>query len=143
MKVFFALLLLSFTAFGDTTLSWVDKQIEAIKPPRPTIPESQFSKVEDPFIFINVKKLEEKNAVTAKKRKRNSYKKKYKVKLSLSIIMNNKARINSKWYKLGDTLYGYKLTKIDSNRVVLTKRGRTRILSTYTKKKNLIIKDRK
>lgn len=142
MKTLLTLLLLSLTLFSEDTLIWVDKQIEAIKPPRATVAMSELSKVADPFVFLNVKKIEAENAQKINNKKVYKKKKRY-VKLTLSMIMNKKARINSKWYKLGDTLYGYKITKIDENRVTLTQKGKKRILTTYTKKKNLIIKDHK
>ena len=52
MKILFTFttLLLS-TLIADETLSWVDKQIEAIKPPRVSVSDSKLSLLKDPFIF--------------------------------------------------------------------------------------------
>ena len=55
------LLVLSTTLFSDE-LSWVDEQVEAIKPPRHGILRRDISKLRDPFIFLSAKKTHKKRS---------------------------------------------------------------------------------
>lgn len=128
-------------------LSWVDKQVDAIKPSRIGIHSSLVNKIRDPFIFL------EKNRTTkresAKKtpsktvaNKRSIAPKKQKIKtvsrvLVLGAIMNNSVMISGDWYKLGDTINGYKISEINRNSVLLRKHKKTLLLSTKSNTKKL------
>ena len=53
MKIFtISLLLFIASLLCANELSWVDEQVEAIKPARPGIDNSIISAIEDPFIFL-------------------------------------------------------------------------------------------
>jgi len=62
--------------------------------------------------------------------------KKASKKLQLLAIFNNRAFINSKWYKEGDKIGGYKVQKIKDTFVILSKKGKTIILRIG--KKNIL-----
>jgi hypothetical protein len=136
--IIFLLILLS-THLLANELSWVDEQVEAIKPPRKGISDKEISKLKDPFILYSVK---------GKKRVRHTYSRKYsktatkKVqthssKFTLEAILNNTALINGKWYKEGEKVSGYKLEKVTHKSILLTKGKRKILLSTVSKNKNL------
>lgn len=126
-------------------LSWVDEQVEAIKPPRTGMKSRELSVLKDPFIFLKKNR-------TDKPTKKGSIKKsntssvannaspstvKKKKALSVTMLMNSSALINGKWYRVGDKVNGYKISKIDLKSVLLTKNKKKLLLSTNSKSKNL------
>jgi DNA uptake protein ComE-like DNA-binding protein len=54
--------------------------------------------------------------------------KKYIPPLKLSIIFNQRAKIFNHWYKIGDKIRGYTISKISENSVVLKKGNRRKVL---------------
>ena len=123
-------------------LNWVNKQVEAIKPPRVGIAKSKINRITDPFVYIA---KEKKKAVKTTKKKikvfpKHSHfvKKHYSRKLYLEAILNKSALINHKWYKKNQWVYGYRLIKINKASVVLQKQHKNLLLSTVSKNKNLI-----
>ncbi|SFV50084.1 hypothetical protein MNB_SM-7-1510 [hydrothermal vent metagenome] len=132
-------------------LQWIDKEIEAIKPPRKGVSYRSISLLKDPFIFL------EKNALKKKKKKVDKGKesakqvipevipsmtntkaikvqKRYSNSLKLMAIINNSALINDHWYRVGDKVGGYKIVKITLSEVVLRNSIRSLTLTTKTKK---------
>ncbi|WP_297439626.1 hypothetical protein [Sulfurimonas sp.] len=141
MKTLYIALLLIGTLSANE-LSWVDEQVEAIKPSRQGLSDKAASKLKDPFIFLIVKKEDVKGKKTLKKRVRRSnyVKKTYTRKFTLKAILNKSALINGRWYKEGDKVYGYKLKIIDLNTVLLNRSNKKILLSTKSKSKNLKFK---
>jgi hypothetical protein len=142
------------TQTKDDDLSWVDEQIESIKPKRVGIAPKYISLLKDPFIFLEKNKTKKKDKgktrytrsrvippsilprPTVSKTSTNSKKvvKKRTKKLELSAIINDTALIAGKWYKLGDSVRGYKITKITLTDVILERKGGKKItLTTKTK----------
>jgi len=146
MKLHYKLLLLTLVATPmllANELSWVDEQIEAIKPARVGITSAEISKLSDPFIFLQPKEIKESKTTT---RIRTTSVKKHYVKhyrrsryrgLSLEAILNKAALINGKWYKLNDKVYGYTISSIHAKTVTLKRYHKIKILSTESKKSNL------
>lgn len=60
-----------------------------------------------------------------------------KVSLTLITILNGRAFINSKWYKKGDKLNGYKIVYIGNDKVMLKKESRVKYLQ-IEKTKNIL-----
>jgi len=141
MKTFFILMTLMFTLnLSANELSWVNEQVEAIKPPRAGMKRSELSALKDPFIFL--KKNEKETTSSTKKTKKTftatPLKRAQKeASLSLTMLMNTSALINGKWYKVGDRVHGYRLSKIDAKSVLLSKHNKKRLLTTSSKTKNL------
>ncbi|MDF1877969.1 hypothetical protein JHD47_09095 [Sulfurimonas sp. SAG-AH-194-L11] len=135
------------SAIFANELSWVDKQVDAIKPARIGIHPSVISKLRDPFIFLEknktIKKDTTKKAPSKTVVKQNSIAiKKQKIKtvsrvLVLSAIMNNSVMISGDWYKLGDTVNGYKISEVNRNSVLLRKHKKKLLLSTKSNTKKL------
>lgn len=141
-----------YSSLSSNELSWVDTQVEAIKPPRKGMQNKSLTKIYSPFIYLNGKKAKRKYT-----RKRTStYKKPAKVytastkslhstqklpkNLVLSAVINKSALINGEWYNLNDELYGYKLSSIKRTVIILS-RGESKVtLSTRDTKQNLKFK---
>ncbi|RLA81718.1 MAG: hypothetical protein DRG78_08810 [Epsilonproteobacteria bacterium] len=151
MKTFFITIALLLTAnLNSSELDWVNEQVEAIKPPRIGMKNRELSTLKDPFIFLrknrtnkpkgkNVAKksrsTSSSNRATAASGKKTTLKKKSS--LSVSLLMNSSAMINEKWYRVGDKINGYKISKIDSTSVLLIKNKKKLLLSTSSESKNL------
>jgi len=141
MKTLYAILIfLGISQLSASELSWVDEQVEAIKPPRSGISSKEIRAVKDPFIFL-VKKddVEDKTKKSISKKVSSSHyvKKSHSKRLVLDAILNKSAMINKKWYKEGDRVYGYKLAQVNTTSVVLKRQNKQLLLSTASKSKNL------
>ena len=117
-------------------LHWVDEQIKAIKPPRVGLKPKSLLKVKDPFIFTKSKKVTKKKSLKSRKLYHGKYhKKRFPLKkLHLSMTMNKSAKINGKWYKVGDLIHRYKVIKVNLSNVTLNYHKKNYLLSTYSKK---------
>ena len=131
-----------------TELSWVDEQIEAIKPSRKG---STINNIRNPFVFLEkngyIKKepvLEEKTVSTTNA-KGEVVTKVVKAKpkpLVLNAILNHSALINGTWYKKNDKIRSYTVINIDKSTVTLRSAGRRMTLSTNVKKQTLKFKNK-
>lgn len=130
-------------SLGANELTWVNEQVEAIKPPRVGMKSREISVLKDPFIFLKRNKSVNKNSSSKKQKVSPISKKnatstvKKKSSLSLNMLMNSSAMINGEWYRVGDKVNGYKISKIELRSVLLTKNKKKLLLSTDTKSKNL------
>ena len=135
------------TIVGANELSWVDEQIEAIKPPRKGV---YISNVKNPFVFLEkngYKKItssEETTSSAVTKTSSNATedalvveKPKVYTKLTLELVINSSAMINGKWYKKDEKIRGYTLVDINKNFVTLKKGNKKLTLSTRTINKTL------
>lgn len=141
--------LLISTSILATELSWVDEQIEAIKPPRKSV---HIKSIKNPFIFL------EKNGYVKPEPKEEVSKtiisstdangtvttivKKKKLVYVLSAIMNSSVLINDQWYKKGDKVHQYTIVNISKENVTLKKGDKLMTLSTNTKNKSLKFKNK-
>lgn len=90
----------------------------------------------DPFaqakkIFIKEKKI------------KTVVKQSLKTSLTLVTVLNDKAFINSKWYKKNDKLYGYKIVYIGNDKVMLRKQNKIKYLQIKKTKSLLKVEQRK
>ncbi len=139
-KIFLILSVLFSTLVLSNELSWVDRQVDAIKPPRIGMKASSIKNLKDPFIFLEKNRTAElltskssqpkagikQNSKTAKKQKIKTVSKV----LVLNVIMNNSAMISGEWYKLGDRVNGFEISEINRNSVLLHKQKKKLLLST-------------
>ncbi len=150
-----SMLILSFlltSTLFSSELSWVDEQVQAIKPAREGMLQSSLRSIKSPFIFLaknRGKSEKSKKSSSSNKKTFNSNKltevtstKKRTADtiFTLSLIMNNSAMINGLWYRTGNTIDGYKIIKIDRNSVLLTKRKKRIFLSTKSQSTQLHFK---
>ncbi|WP_373003389.1 hypothetical protein [Sulfurimonas sp.] len=144
---------LSSIALSSNELSWVDTQVEAIKPARKGMSDDELNKIKDPFIFY--KNRSKKNYVKSiKKPVKYASVKKYTTssdtrsvilqqpskRLVLSAIINNSALINGEWYKVNESVDSFKLSSVNRTSVVLTKGNGKLVLTTSDTKRNLKFK---
>jgi len=151
MKTFFISMTILLTLnLSSSELDWVNEQVEAIKPPRTGMKSRELSILKDPFIFLKKNRTDVSTVKKGNKATRpssipgqiatsSSTKKVVKKNKSLSVtmLMNSSALINGKWYRVGETVRGYKISKIDTTSVLLTKKSKKLLLSTNSKSKNL------
>jgi hypothetical protein len=123
-------------------LSWVDEQVKAIKPPRSGAKSWYLGSVKNPFIFLRQTKSNgSKSKASSTHSKTASVKgldaPKPVQKLTLEAIINKSALIDGKWYKEGQTVYGYKLEKVSGRNVLLKKSKKNVLLTTKSERKSL------
>ena len=145
--------LLSSTILSSNELSWVNTQVEAIKPERKGMTETELNKIKDPFIFYKNRskktyvKTRKKSVKYASIKKSTTSSKATSVilgqpskRLVLSAIINNSALINGEWYKLNESIDSFKVSSINRTSVVLTKGNGKLVLTTSDTKRNLKFK---
>ena len=144
MKYLLPILFLLFTInlYSDE-LQWVDKQIEAIKPPRQGIRDAKIALLKDPFVFAKSSSSKDGVKSVAKNSQSSKYKptKRY-TKYVLKTIINKSAMINGKWYKINDKVGFYTLSDVKRTSVTLSYKSKKLVLSTASKNKNLKFKDK-
>jgi len=133
-------LLLSTLLFSDE-LSWVDQQVNAIKPPRSGMKYRDIKSIKNPFIFLKKNRTSEPKTTKSRSIQKVSKTTTKLVKkkivhhtinkhLVLGAILNNSVMINGKWYKLGDKVNEYEISQINGNSVLLRKQKKQLVLST-------------
>jgi hypothetical protein len=132
--------LLVTTSLSANELSWVDEQVQAIKPPRMGMTKNELSRIHDPFIFLKKNKEESPKSTKSVKQLNSNTKssvfvqsapsKTHSRRYKLSVIINKSYMINKKWYKLGEKIDGYTITAINSTSVLLKKRKKKSLLLT-------------
>jgi hypothetical protein len=149
-KIIIASLLFLQTTYSANELSWVDTQIDAIKPARVGIDDSQIMKTEDPFLFFKKDSTKNKSVKisTAVKQKNiikqilstNNDVKQTPLTMKLSAIINNSALINGEWYRVNQYVADFIISSITRTSVVLTKGKEKLVLTTSEQNKNLKFK---
>ena len=147
MKHIFIIFTLGISTLFGNDLAWVDEQIAAIKPARVGITDESIENLKDPFVFLEkngYKKIVIQHKKVTKKKKTvvKKVKKHYIPKLHLQIIVNNSAKIDGKWYRVGDSIKGYKLLDIQKKSIVVSYNGKKSTLYIQKQKSNLKIKTR-
>ncbi len=114
----------SISTNNEVNIKKYDAIFEQISKKREGPSDKALSKVATPFVNKTVLKIiKDKNAT---KRKR--------IVLKLYGIIDNKANINKKWYKIMDKVYSYRLVKIKDTSVVLKQKKKK--LEIFFRKKN-------
>ncbi len=159
MKTVLLLWSITFSQLIANELTWVDEQVDAIKPNRDGVSNMQIAKLRNPFIYLkkNRPKEEQSNSrlttpnlpsskntasLSAKKSRSNtvtSLRVKNR-KLRLNAIINSAALINDTWYKKGDTIAGYKVMYISKTKVKLSKNNKITFLTTQSNSNKLKFK---
>jgi hypothetical protein len=109
-------LLLCVPIFAELTVEKIDQMVEQIQGKRSSKVDIQFDKVASPFAVVV---QDDVNATPVMKMVEEQ------VTFRLSAIINDRAKIDSQWVKVGDVIQGYKVDSIEENRVVLKKSNRT------------------
>ena len=111
--------------YDNLNVKKYDMIFEKIAKKRVGLSDSEIEKVRSPFVTQNILKIiKNKNIIRSKHRNI----------LRLYGILNNKVKINKKWYKIGSKIDGYRLVKIKNSSVVLKKKRKK--LELFLRKRN-------
>ena len=122
----FTFIFVTGTLFANANTEWVDKQIEAIKPPRSGVSHASINQIKNPFVYTyatqSAKASSGVSQTTAGKAgtKTATQTVAQTAPLKLSAVMNNSALISGTWYQANDKVHGYTLAKIEEDSVLLT-----------------------
>ena len=141
--IFYIFILFPLSLISDE-LSWVDQQIDAIKPKRVGIDYTKINHIKDPFIVLkkqnkHIRQIQyTSNKPYFKHRSTVITKAQPQCKnMNLELIINNKAMINHKWYKISQKVCGYKILNIANGTVYLAKGKKQTLLTTKEKNNNI------
>ncbi len=128
------LLAIPFLLFATNKYPDIDRLVEQVKTKRIGLGKEEIQKLKNPFIDERkLQKIVKKYSASRKKKKKELH-------LHLYSILNERVKINGKWYKKGSKVFGYRIVKIDvqNRRVVLVNAKRKLILFLYKRKKRRI-----
>ncbi len=91
----------------------IEKMVKEIQGQRKSKRKIDFIKMSSPFLVLIPPK--ENNVTIVKRVER----RKKVLRFTLGAIVNQKAYINGRWVKIGENILGYKVEKIDQNKVLL------------------------
>jgi len=144
-------LLLFQATYSANELSWVDTQVNAIKPARVGMNDSEILKIQDPFIFYKKDSTKDNSRKKSPVVKYSSIKQpasnssettvtKTTQSMKLNAIINNSALINGEWYRVDQNIAGFTVSSISRTSVVLTKGNQKLVLTTNDQNRNLKFK---
>ena len=112
-------------SYNTLEIQKYDMIFEKINEKRVGLSNSEINKIKSPFVTQNILKII---------KNKNIIKPKHRNILRLYGILNNKVKINKKWYKIGSKIDGYKLVKVKNSSVVLKKKRKK--IELFLRKKN-------
>ncbi len=110
---------------GKINAQRYNKIFKEISKKRVGVANEVLNKVRSPFVS-NMVYQRIKNKISSVKRKR--------IIFTLFGILNNEAKINKKWYKIKDKVYGYRLIRIKNNSVIL--KNKRKKIELFLRKKD-------
>jgi len=122
--------------FSSSVIPIINK-IDKLKAQEKSHPFKKIEVKYDPF-FTGVKIMKKIKKTVVKK----SIQKRSTHMLKLIAVLNDKAFIDNKWYGKGDAVEGYRVIKIDSDKVAI-KKGKKMVILHLNNKKILSIKKEK
>ncbi|WP_353662489.1 hypothetical protein [Hydrogenimonas sp. SS33] len=115
-------------AHAEITINDIDKLVNDIKQERIGLTKQDIAKAKDPFIYLGGKY----SRVLAGKSKKRHYR------FTLTAIINDRVKLNRKWYSLNQTIHGYKISKVGKNYALLTRGNeKVRVYMRHKKSKNI------
>ena len=108
-----AFIVISTALYAQTPVEKIDLLIGKIKEPRHGLSKSEIATSFDPFVYIK----EDKKIVIKKPQP------KPKKRFVLTAVINNRVKLNGKWYGTGDIVEGYKIVEVQPNTVKLSHNG--------------------
>ncbi len=114
---------------AEITINDIDKLVNDIKQERIGLKEKEIRSAKDPFIYPNGKLGRIiRSSKTVKKRYR----------FVLSAVINDRVKINGRWYKLNSKINGFRLSRVSKDHVLLTRKNeRIRIFLKRSKSKKI------
>ncbi len=117
-------------SYADVTINDIDRLVNDIKQERLGLSAKEIRNAKDPFIYLNGKYSKVLHKPKAKKKR---------YRFVLSAIINDRVKINRRWYALHSKVYGYTISKVGKDYVLLT-RNNERIRVFMKRKKSKKIK---
>ncbi|WP_292654931.1 hypothetical protein [Nitratifractor sp.] len=108
-------LLLFYPLQAELSVQKINEMVKKIQGKRQSKVTVDFGKVVSPFGIVVTKTDENSTAAPVIKVMEQQ------ASFDLSAIINDRARINGRWLKVGDTIQGYRVESIGENRVLLKK----------------------
>lgn len=137
IKLFITCALFGTLSFSQDNAKYqkYDTLFDEISKQRHGLSDEKISKIKSPFIVEKkvVKLTKDENG------KINNVQNAQEVTYELFAILQNRVNINKNWYKINDTVNGYKIIKINQNSVVLDNAGNKLKLRIKKGKDNVII----
>ncbi|WP_201353103.1 hypothetical protein [Hydrogenimonas urashimensis] len=99
---------------AEITINDIDKLVNDIKEERIGLEKKEVATAKDPFIYPGGRYIMSKNV---KKRKKRYH-------FNLTAIINDRVKINRKWYGLNAKVNGYKISKIGEDNVLLVRNNK-------------------
>ena len=128
-KVLYIFICIVFAAQAEITIAQIEEMVKKIQLKRPGVDLNTLKHTQDPF----VKMLQENNATNTAPTPKVEEKR-----FALHAILNARAFINDKWYKLGDTIQGFTIKGIGTESVILQSGNLTKTLLLHQRQKSLI-----
>ncbi len=97
---------------AEITINDIDRLVNDIKQERIGLKEEEIKTAKDPFIYPNGRLGTVLHSAKAKKRR---------YRFVLSAIVNDRVKINRRWYGLNSKIAGFRVKKIGRNDVLLTR----------------------
>ncbi len=110
---------------GKINAQKYDKIFQEIGKKRIGVPNAVLNRIHSPFVS-NIVYKSIKNKISSIKRRR--------IVFTLYGLLNNEAKINKKWYKIKDKVYGYRLIRIKNNSVIL--KNKRKKIELFLRKKD-------
>jgi len=98
---------------AEITINDIDKLVNDIKQERIGLTPKEIATAKDPFIYLGGKY----SSVLRNKGEKKRYR------FVLSAIINDRVKLNNKWYSLGNTVHGFKISKVGKNYVILARKN--------------------
>ncbi|BBG65686.1 hypothetical protein NNO_0983 [Hydrogenimonas sp.] len=112
------------------TINDIDKLVNDIKQERVGLKDSEIRTAKDPFVYSNGKMG--RVLQTDKSVKKRHYR------FFLSAIINDRAKINGRWYRLNSRIGGFRISGVGKDYVLLTRKNeRIRIFLNRSKSKKI------
>ncbi len=114
---------------AEITINDIDKLVSDIKQERIGLMKKEIETAKDPFIYLNGKYSKVLSGNRAKKRH---------YRFVLSAIINDRVKINRKWYGLNSKINGFTVRKVGRNYVLLTRNNeKIRLFLKHRKSKKI------
>ena len=100
------------------------------------------SKKEHKIVFLHYNPFEVTKKAADEKRLLKSTGQKQAMPINFVMVLNHSAFINGRWYKVGDSVAGYKIERIFSDKIKIEKKGMTTTLYLKNKQQILNIREK-
>ena len=121
------------TLSAEITINDIDKLVNDIKQERVGLTKREIMTAKDPFIYYKKGKLGRVLQFHQNSRRVKHYR------FYITAIINDRAKINGRWYKVGNKVQGFRITNIDRNYIILSKNN-SRMKVFMTRKNHKKIK---